>query len=46
MTLPRDEAAGAPLAGALPAQATPLVDRQQDAAAVVGLVLEPGCPAR
>ena len=42
MTLPRGEAAGASLAGALPAPATPLVDRQQDAAAVVGLVLNQG----
>ena len=42
MTVPRGEAASAPLAGALPAPATPLVDRQQDAAAVVGLVLNQG----
>jgi predicted ATPase len=42
MTLPRGETAGAPLARALPAPATALVDRQQDAAAVVDLVLHQG----
>jgi predicted ATPase len=42
MTLARDETTDAPLAGALPAPATPLVDRQQDAAAIVDLVVNQG----
>ena len=43
MTRPRDDAAGgAPLAGALPVPATPLLGREQEAAAVEDLVVREG----
>jgi len=42
MTKPTTATAGPPLSGALPAPATPLVDRQQDTAAIADLVLRRG----
>jgi len=43
MTRPRDDAAAAvPLASALPAPATPLIDREQETAAAEDLVTRPG----
>jgi predicted ATPase len=42
MTLPSADAAEVPRGGALPAPATPLVDRQHDAAAIADLVLGRG----